>query len=167
MKVHKVESEGIYEEFDGKCEKYGDEYAEYVSEGKLKVLKDVNVDQNGAENKNVDGNKNQDADKNGQEERIYEQYDGNYEKYISKNEKSSNRTNYQRRVHRTVNKCLRCSLVRSVSNSQDTLALVKLPLPLFRSNPNPNLDRPLSTLLVHSRILGPLTFILFKPPTQF
>ena len=95
LKLSKAESEGIYEEYDGGYEKYGREYAEYVSEGKRKVLKDVNVDLNGA------------GEKNGQEEVIYEQYDGDYEKYISKNGKSSNRTNPQRKVHRTANKRVR------------------------------------------------------------
>ena len=101
LKLPEAESEEIYEEYDGEYEKYGNEYAEYVSEGKRKVLKDVNVDLNGA------GEKNGDGDKNGQEEEIYEQYDGDYEKYISKNGKSSNRTNPQRRVHRTANKRVR------------------------------------------------------------
>ena len=95
LKLPEAESEEIYEEYDGEYEKYGNEYAEYVSEGKRKVLKDVNVDLNGA------------GEKNGQEEGIYEQYDGDYEKYISKNGKSSNRTNPQRRVHRTANKRVR------------------------------------------------------------
>ena len=104
MKVREVESEGIYEEYNGEYEKYGDEYAEYVSEGKRKVLKDVNVDRNGAEEKNGNGDRKGDGDKNGQEEEIYEQYDGDYEEYISKNGKSSNRTNPQRKVHRTANK---------------------------------------------------------------
>ena len=47
---------------------------------------------------------NEDGDKNEQEEGIYEQYDGDYEKYISKDGKSSNRTNPQRKVHQTANK---------------------------------------------------------------
>ena len=65
-------SEGIYEEYD-------DEYAEYVSEGKRENLKDVNIDRNGAGELNMDGNKNGNGDKNGQDEGIYEQYDGDYE----------------------------------------------------------------------------------------
>ena len=93
LKLPEAESEGIYEEYDGQYEEYRERYAEYVNEGKAKVLKDVNIDPNGAGEKNGDGDKNGDEDKNEQGEEIYEQYDGDYEKYISQNDKSSNRIN--------------------------------------------------------------------------